>query len=417
MWGSEAWGSDAWGSSAPGAGSTTITLGRATETDTARSVAHSATIELGVAVETDVCIGITVLVRVTLGRAVESDVAEFVNTARELGIATETDTARALVVSRHFTLGRATESDLARAMPMGLHLILGRATESDSARALSAVDAAVVAGSSQLVRVHFLPGYPSQPADLVVIAMDKVIRRAPSSLAVSVSGAESDEALTFKIDDTIVDTGDANSDGTLQQISIPIPDTFMGGVHTVTVVTAGGRQGSDTFTLQFDPSVADVIQGADTSPVTIPAAEIIPDVFYKWVFQDLMPDGLGSWVMPINPSAMTSPGFLTNVEVQHSTAVVSGQFHIWEHGRTATPWSFSGFCPDQDFYDQLRAYAAITRRFYIIDHRNRAWKVAITGVDMVLRKRYLDEHGAPLDWLGDYTINAVIYDQNPSVPV
>jgi hypothetical protein len=271
-----------------------------------------------------------------------------------------------------------------------------------------------VAGDSLHVSFGASPGGPTAPGEIVVIAMDKVLRRAPTSLAVSVNGAVAEETLSFKIDGVEVYTADADADGSILEISIPVPDTVDAGTHTVTV-DGSEASGEDTFTMERDADAPPLFQGLDTDPVLIPEAHV--DGVYRWVLQDLMPEGLGSWVMPINPSSMTSPGVQKTITGQHSTAAVSGQYHLWRGIDMPIEWSFSGFCPDQDFYEQLQAYAAITRRFYIIDHRNRAWKVAITGLDMVARKRRLDEHGVPQDWRHDYTVHAVIYDQTPRTPV
>jgi hypothetical protein len=387
----------------------TLTAGATRDAAAAAALTATSTLTVGAtreqpaaatltAVSTLTATGITGHI-VAVGRASETDTARPLvrNVALLIGRASETDTARTLSGAHAFAVGRATEADTARSLSVGYAKSIGRASETDTARALDAPG-----------------GYIPTPGDLVIVAMDKLLRQAPTSLAVSVSGADVGEALTFKIDGTTVYTATAGAGGNLQQVSIAVP-TGNAGSHTVRVETSS-RFGEDTFTIQLDPAPNASNQGADTSPVAIPAALV--GTTRSWVFQDLMPGGLGSWVMPINPTAMTSPGIVKALSVEHSTAVQTGQYHIYQGGISPATWSFSGYCPDQDFYDHFRAYAALTRRFYIIDHRNRAWKVAITGLDMIARKRQLDETGAPQDWRHNYTVNAVIYQQqSPQVPV
>lgn len=413
----------------------TITLGRATSTNTARSVTVVTVITLGRATTTNTARLVSANQTLTLGRGVSSEGARRLDRALTLGRPStteigralsvisgdtvsigdvvETDTARSVSVVQVKTLGRAAESDVARTLVHSTTVTLGRSTSTDIARALN-VTGLVVFGTTQTINFGTDTGSPVTATDLVVIAMDKELKRAPTSLAVSVYGAEADEDLDFKIDGATVATDTADADGTVQEISIPVDESVVAGVHTVSVLSASAKTGSDTFTVLVDPIDEPVLQGVDTDPVLIP--EALVNGVYKWVLQDLMPGGLGSWVMPINPASMTSPGVETPVTVQHTTAVVTGRSHIWQGGSTAVEWSFSGFCPDQDFYEQLQDYASLTRRFYIIDHRSRAWKVAITGLDMVARLRALDENGAPLDWRHDYTVRAVIYEQNALVP-
>jgi hypothetical protein len=135
------------------------------------------------------------------------------------------------------------------------------------------------------------------------------------------------------------------------------------------------------------------------------------------VLQDLAPGGLGSWVMPANPRSMQPIPQTFNVDARHSTSVDRGQFHLMEAEPAPQPWSFQGYCPDQGFYNQLTAYGQINRRFYLIDHRNRAWTVTFEAVEMVPRHRQKLQDGTYNDWAHDYTVRAVIYDQSFKTPV
>jgi hypothetical protein len=63
-------------------------------------------------------------------------------------------------------------------------------------------------------------------------------------------------------------------------------------------------------------------------------------------------------------------------------------------------------------HDQLLAYAELDHRFFVIDHRNRAWLVESTGVEFAPRKRGEDK-GTFNDWRSDYVFHANILDQVP----
>ena len=117
----------------------TITLNRATETDTARPLQVDQAITLGRATETDTARPLTVVTgsAIDLNRAAETDAARaltaLVGTTATLGRAVSTETARAFTLGSG-TLGRASETDLARPIFVKLANPLGRATSVETAR-------------------------------------------------------------------------------------------------------------------------------------------------------------------------------------------------------------------------------------------------------------------------------------------
>lgn len=143
----------------------TILLGRATETDVARSpvVVNPRTVALGRVAEADVARGLIVANPRTyqLGRAAETDTA-WALTIRQgavvvLGRATETDVARGLTVvnPRTYQLARAAETDAARALAVltPRTIGLGRATEADVARAITVKAGVVVTPAERILAV------------------------------------------------------------------------------------------------------------------------------------------------------------------------------------------------------------------------------------------------------------------------
>jgi hypothetical protein len=130
------------------------------------------------------------------------------------------------------------------------------------------------------------------------------------------------------------------------------------------------------------PPVPELI-GPDAPPVAVPGA-IQPNGTRRWVFQDLAPNGLGSWVMPMNPKTMETPAFSRGLNAKNTTADVEsgGQFHIYEDAYTPVEWTFEGYCPSEEMRDKLEAFHALNRRWYLHDHRGRAWKVTSSALEM-----------------------------------
>lgn len=116
-----------------------ISIGRATETDTAQLLAVSKNPAIARAVETDIGRPLTLSKTAALGKATETDTARTVTVSKNLtvGLASETDTARPLTVSKTVTLGRATETDTASALTISHALTIGRASETSEARTVT----------------------------------------------------------------------------------------------------------------------------------------------------------------------------------------------------------------------------------------------------------------------------------------
>lgn len=267
-----------------------------------------------------------------------------------------------------------------------------------------------VIGTSQRLSVENGMGSVPVVTPVFISVLDPDLIRAPTSVQVAVGNADPGASLTFSIDGTDVWTDVADAEGFLGA-SIPVPGTTTAGSHTITVAADGSSNGtdSDTFTLAFDPPANPVVRVADTDPVLIDGS------VGHWVFQDLQPGGLGSWILPISPDSMSSPETDKTVDVAHTTAS-TGQPHITGAPEVAKPWKVSGYCPNEDFYNHLMAYAAIPRRLYVIDHRGRAWVVAIESIDVQPRRRQSDNVSTTNDWAGTWTMQAYILDPEPRTP-
>lgn len=242
--------------------------------------------------------------------------------------------------------------------------------------------------------------------DLYVTILDEEVIQAPTAVAVTVVEGLAETALTIDIDGTVVWEGFTDSEGTLAPTSVNVPvEVGDAGTHTLTAVQVGATSGTATFTLQRDPAQPDVIVGPDADPVEIPAS-LLPSGLRRWVLQDLQPGGLGSYVMPHNPESMSSPYLEREYDVRPTTA---GFHHVSEGAARVIEWTFQGFAHTAVFAQKLLDYGNLRRRFYVIDHRGRAFKVIFSQVELTPRLRQ-NVDGQLVDGQ-DYVVTALVLDQ------
>ena len=264
------------------------------------------------------------------------------------------------------------------------------------------------AGQSNVVLQHDLP------SSLIVSVFNPEIAVTPSALTVSVSEALGSEDIIFLINNVEVMRYAPDSTGTLSLVSVPVPPGDAGS-FTLTVRQGATSQGTASFTVAQPYAPPPVRTGPDAPPVQVPGA-IQPNGVRRWVFQDLMPGGLGSWVMPMNPATMGSPAFTRELNVKKTTASTAqgGQFHITADAFTPVPWEFSGYAPTDEMRDKLEAYHALNRRWYLHDHRGRAWKVVLQ--DLELEARLTQYWNGEMTHEGhDYTGRLMVLDRDWTV--
>ena len=275
------------------------------------------------------------------------------------------------------------------------------------------VGTVIVQGAGQIILTDEALVFPSE---LRLELMETEIHRAPASLTVTLSGAQAQTDIVFDIDGTDVLTISADSDGMLGPTSINLTELLgTPGSHTLTatqVTTGGTIEDSEIFTVILDPTTYPAPPTTDTGAVDVPAA-VAHDVRH-WVLQDLLPGGLTQYVFPHNPRTMSSPHYEHALVSRHSTAQ-DGKVHVFQAPGLPKEWQFSGFCPTQAHQEAILAYRALNRRFWLIDHHNRAWKVLFTHAEFVPRLR-TNYNGENTDWGSDFTVTAVVLDQDFTVP-
>lgn len=246
-------------------------------------------------------------------------------------------------------------------------------------------------------------------ADMVIAVLDTDLVRAPTSATVVLAGGWPNTNVDFYIDGGYITTLYTDEDGCIAASSIDVPEPLGAGTHTITAQQENSADATATFNLKDDPNLALVAIGQDAMPVQV-ADTLRPNGTRRWVLQDLLPGGLGSWVMPRNPTGMSSPYVDNALASKHTTARSGGQFHVTQGGTIPRDWSFSGEIFSKEEYLQLEAYRNLNRRFYIIDHRNRAWICVITDIAWTNHLQ-TNFDGEQTDWAADYEVSVTTFSQ------
>lgn len=237
---------------------------------------------------------------------------------------------------------------------------------------------------------------------------ETVLSQAPATLVATLVDGFPDMAVEFLIDGSLAATAYTNVDGDIYGATVPVPGATQAGTHTLAATQSGAITASTTFTIEQEPTAAPEEDAPDPAPVPPEPGPLVQ----RWVLQDMIQGGLGTYTLPVNPSAMTSPHSERSLSAVHTTSP-TGRFHVYEGGPTPWEWQFSGYCPTEEMHDKLVAFGELNRRFYLIDHRNRAWLVTFLGVDMKARLRQTTSwaNGGVTDWGHDYTVSALVYEQ------
>lgn len=244
------------------------------------------------------------------------------------------------------------------------------------------------------------------PAELAATIVEPELERAPGVITVGVAAGYPDTATEFYINGVLVHTQESDSEGNLLSVPIVIPDTYAAGTYALTVTQAGAIASAPVeFTILEDPVPDEVGPGEDVPPA-------VPQVVARWEFQDPITGGLGTYVFPNNPSSWVTPYYERTLTAHHTVAR-DGQYHLIEGQERVIEWSFSGVCTTQAMYEALVAFGGLQRRFYVVDHRGRAWVSTFTNVDTRPRLRS-NVNNVLTDWLMDYTVEVTSYWQTPA---
>lgn len=126
---------------APASGGTTVSVGVATETDSAFAIESDQAAGVGLASETDTAQALTVVQTSAVGVASETDSAMALAIAQSaaIGLASETDSAAAVTATSTIAVGLASETDAPQTLDAAQSRAIGLASETDAAQAVDAV--------------------------------------------------------------------------------------------------------------------------------------------------------------------------------------------------------------------------------------------------------------------------------------
>jgi hypothetical protein len=194
---------------------------------------------------------------------------------------------------------------------------------------------------------------------------------------------------------------DVDETGQVTNLNIPLP-ALPKGTYTIQALLIGDQDVylQKSFTITADPPSRPTTLPANAGPYAVPASVTGKGV-RKWVLQDVSPGGT-QYIFPINPSDMGSPHAESLVSIESTT---DGSPVLWEAGAGLQEWEFSGYSTSQTFYVALEAFLALRRRFWLIDHRNRAWPVSFTAIE------WTPKRNPGNDWSFEYTVKAQIYGE------
>lgn len=278
--------------------------------------------------------------------------------------------------------------------------------ESDAAGALT----------SLRYRTLSFPPPDVAPSVMTLKILDPAQKRSPTAITVTVSNATPNGVVLFEIDGDVVYRATADDAGRINALSIAVSSEYLAGSHTLEAI-CGSLTSSATFTLTNNPATGHVV-GPDADPVEIEEA-IAEDGSRRWVFQDLFPGGLGSYVFTHNPITDVRPKFERNLTARHTTGQ-NGRWHVNE-SRARWEWKITGRLFTEQESVELEDWADLNRRFYCIDDYGDAWVVAMSDLNITPALRadlaIAGEPSQHTDWLNAYEITLVVLRAEPLEPV
>jgi hypothetical protein len=123
-----------------GGGAHVVSVGQASETDTAQAITRRKTVTVGQATETDTAQPITRVKSKLLGQPSETDTSQpmVFATSQAVVQATETDSAQPITRRKTKTIGQASETDTAQPVSVNpKRRLIGQASEADTAQTIS----------------------------------------------------------------------------------------------------------------------------------------------------------------------------------------------------------------------------------------------------------------------------------------
>lgn len=234
-------------------------------------------------------------------------------------------------------------------------------------------------------------------------ARPAAVPQTPASIRAYLVGAAPGVTVTFYLAGygPALLTTSTDSTGQVLGSSLPLP-AVAAGTYTLRADIGGSTIGEASFTVVSDPPIRPTTPPSDTPPVGVVQTGV-----RKWVLEDPAPAG-EQYLFPINPEAMDSPHAPKEITLARTVAPW-GQPIMWEAAPRGHDWKFSGYTQLQSHQEALERFLALRHRFWLIDHENRAWVVAFTGI------AWAPKRVSGVDWSFTYDVTAQIF-KGPVTP-
>jgi hypothetical protein len=221
-----------------------------------------------------------------------------------------------------------------------------------------------------------------RPEGLLELSVDPIAYDTLAWLRVAVLSATAEGDVEFYVDGVLVLTEAADESGTIVGFTVPIPDVTA-GLHTLTAVdVTSGQSSAQEFEV-----VVYTASGSVDPPELGPTTPASVNEVIRWVFEQVLPIGsVGSgetYTFPNNPSSMTTPHAPRIVTPDHTVAP-DGQPILWEGLGPPVDWSIEGFAFERAHVEALERWQSQNRRFWVVDHLQRAWAVTFEALDWTL---------------------------------
>lgn len=218
----------------------------------------------------------------------------------------------------------------------------------------------------------------------------------PSGLAAHISNGAPGELVTFSVVGAVANFQTVTlDDNGLLDLIVQVP-ALPAGEFTLRAVGTDSGTDEVAFTTRDDALVHD-----DTS--TTPDAPPARDPAQHWRFYDLR-DAELTWTFPRNPKTWSNV-YPPNDFTHDTTTAPDGQALTWQGAARPWPMEFSGWLDTQEEHDALAFWSQLHRRFWLIDHRNRAWLITVESFDPIAQVKPNNP------WAHEYTVKTLVFMQ------
>lgn len=251
---------------------------------------------------------------------------------------------------------------------------------------------------SQIVTFEWT--YADRASSPLVVTAQAEVLLTPGAMNVTISNGIPEDTVTFSLIGpsasadfqtiTLDDTGQA------EDVAVYLPGLAAGAYLLRTEGVESGSEDTDFDVLQ------DALSFENTDPRPAPTPPVT-DLAQHWRFFDLRDPDI-TYTMERNPRSWTNV-FPPNDVTHEKVTAPDGQAITWEAAKRPWRMEFTGYLDTEEEYDALAFWSALRRRFWLVDHRNRAWLVTFEQFDA--QARIVPN----VPWAHNYTVKTVMFMQ------